>query len=318
MNGGRWRLLLQAVFSLALLGGLFWFMPAGSLAGLADADWAWVTVGVGSFWGGQALGGLRLYLLVRPLPALVGVPFSPFLLIRATVLGTFAGSFLPVTVGGDVIKLAWLARYTGKEAIPTLFTAMLVERLTSVGATLLFCLGVVSLLSVDISFLRTAVIQKGWLFLAVAMVLGACCLLWGWRSGATLARRLRACLVQAGEALRWWRSHPASIALCMAFSLAILVMSGLTVLALAHAVGHDLNALQAAAVTALVMLLNYLPISLSGLGVIETGMAGLLVVFTYPAKAAVQVAVLLRVVFLIGVLPGAFMFPHRSRTKVPR
>lgn len=44
----------------------------------------------------------------------------------------------------------------------------------------------------------------------------------------------------------------------------------------------------------------------------EAGLAGLLTLFAYPPAAAVQVAVLLRLVSVAAVLPGAFFWRGRT------
>ena len=98
----------------------------------------------------------------------------------------------------------------------------------------------------------------------------------------------------------------------MLFSLLNLLCGSLVIVALGAALGRHLTALQALAAIGLTTLTTYLPISISGLGVMEAGLAGLLTVFAYPPAAAVRVAVLLRMVSVAAVLPGAFFWRGRA------
>ncbi len=335
----RLRPILQLTVSVGLVGLLLWWMPDGTLSGLAGAAPGWVLAGVLAYLAGQTVSGLRFFFLVAPALAVqagtergarssdTNAPqgtetdpqrmfrrqtLTPWMAVRATILGTFAGTFLPVNAGGDVIKLAWLTRRLGGDSAPVVAAGMVVERLSGVLVTLAFCGAVGAALSLEWRACGLLPGKTALILLVACAALGGAGLVLLTRSAAPWAERARELLRRAGAAVRWWRDHPGRIAACLGFSLLNLLCGSLVILVLGAAVGQHLTALQALAAIGLTTLTTYLPISISGLGVMEAGLAGLLTVFAYPPATAVQVAVLLRLVGVAAVLPGAFFWRGRT------
>jgi uncharacterized membrane protein YbhN (UPF0104 family) len=294
---------LHILLSLVLLAWVVSLVPAGSWTALAAAPLHHIALATAAMIGNQALCAFRLYrLLRRPLPAA-----KFFLIFKGTWLGYFCSSFLPSSVGGDAVKLAWLAQNLGHGA--AILAGMVVERVTSLMVTLVI---------VFVFLMRYASRQgyalapgSGTLWLPASGIAGLalCCAIgiWAARSQHRYAALLRGYAGQIREALSSWRQAPGAVLEAGFWSAGTFVVAGLGVLLpIVWATGADISALQAIGCIAAATLLTLVPVAINGIGIYEAGLVGLLTMLGVTEAGAAQAAICLRLVLVIAALPGAY------------
>lgn len=298
----KWRLILQVTLSVALVGGLFWLLPADTWTSFLLVDWRWLVASYLCLLGGQVMSAWRLYRLVGGL-----VPDCRFtLVLRGTFLGYFCSSFLPASVGGDVVKLAWFSKRVGHGG--EIFAGMVTERVISFTLT---CVVAVITCSSLISGLGD--VTRWATLLALGAAVGGICAAVGgmwlrysrssWRQA--IVRQLQAVRV----ALKNWVDRPQLLAECAGYSLCILLLSSWGGMWLAaQAAEIPLSLWDALVVTTLGLLLVLFPFTFNGIGVYETGLTACFVLLGYSMEQGIQIALLMRLIVTAVALPGAFFF----------
>ena len=295
-------LCLQVLCSLALLGWVISLVPADSWTVLAATPLHYIALAATSMVGNQALCALRLYRLLQgPLP---DVKFS--LVCKSTWLGYFCSSFLPSSVGGDVVKLAWLAKNLGHGAV--ILAGMMLERVLSLIVTVVMVFVFFMWYASRKGYVLTSTPDALWLPASGIAGLAFCCVagIWAMRSRHRYAALLRDYACQMREALRHWRQTPGRLLEAAFWSAAALGLTGIGVLLpIVWTTGADISALQAIGCNAATSLLTLIPVTINGIGVYEAGLVGLLAMLGVAEADAAQAAVCLRLMFVIVALPGA-------------
>lgn len=124
----RWVLPLRIAISLGLLGLLVWKIPDFDVAELVPT-WsastvAWLAVLLGT----MALAVVASALRWQQMLAALGHHVGFGRLVTTTWAGQFVSNVLPTTIGGDVLRIARVARDTGDA--PDTFASVALERLT--------------------------------------------------------------------------------------------------------------------------------------------------------------------------------------------
>jgi hypothetical protein len=280
----RW---LKALVACALLGALALGVDWRSIpAQLAVLDWR------------LALLGLAVVLLELPANAskwsfslrLHGLAFGWVYLWRTGCFGFFFNNFLPSAIGGDVYRV-YRTMAPGAARSPAV-SAVLVER--AVGLAAMLCNGAVGALLL----VHTSPLARAYLGLAAAgagvAAAFAICLKLGWfdRAGALLGRLAFLKPVQAN--LRRIARPSRAWALLIAGSFVFQFLATAVVYLAFASVGADLSIAAAALVTAAAGIAAVLPISISGIGVVEGSIAGTAVALGAGYDAAVLAAIVVR------------------------
>lgn len=304
---------LQILLSLVLLGWVLSLVPADSWHALAAAPLHYVALAVIAMVSNQALCAIRLYRLLRG--ALPETQFS--LIFKSTWLGFFCSSFLPSSVGGDIVKFAWLSKSLGNSA--TILAGMVVERVLNLGLTVSIACVFLMQSTFRLGYLSTG---RGivWLLTLGVAGLALCCVagVWATRSQHRYATLLRAYANQLREALRNWQQAPWRLLETVFWSGAAYIIAGIGVLApTTWAAGADISSLQAIGCIATATLLTLIPVTINGIGVYEAGLAGLLVVASCSPEVSAQVAILMRIVTTLAALPGACWLRFNQLVRQP-
>ncbi len=273
-SGSKWKLLLRIFVSVGLLAFLIYKAPRPSLPHQHHAlTFSLLAAAVAVACGGVFLSAWRWQRVLM----VFGVKLPVRQLTSHYFVGLFVGNVLPSTIGGDVVRVSRASTATGSSTAA--FGSVVLERLTGfVGLPLLVFIG----FAMQPSLLEE---KHAWIALVVALgtigVLGILLLLVGHPrlagrfEGNEGWTRFLAALHQGVDGLR---RKPGQIlpllAIAFVYQLSSVVMFGLIFRAL------DLPIPIAAVVafTPAVLMLQVLPISLSGLGVRE----GALVLFLNP------------------------------------
>ncbi len=224
---------------------------------------------------------LRWFILLRS--GGIRIPFKNTLSLTFT--GLFASNFLPTTIGGDVVRLAGVMQMGFNRAIS--LASLVADRLVGVaGMLLVLPLGLVP-------FMRWASAGT-----VQAISLG---MLWV---------RFWEFIKRTTKALTLWLKKPWALLLALSCSLGHMVCTFLTVSIFLVGMGKHIPFTLIAGLWSISYFITLLPISINGYGVQELSLTFLLTHLTgLDMATSLILALLMRVVYMIASLPGAFFLP---------
>ena len=246
----------------------------------------------------QIWGGLRLWILTRA----AGDGLSWLAAIRLTFAGFFAGSFLPSTVGGDLLRGLVMTRHrvaAGEAAI-----LLLVDRILNT-----FIVLVAGAVSVPVAF-GIAWLSK----YEIVLVSGLPVLIFAVMIMAPKAARLVEAAISGksgrlltglGRALKVLPKRSAILTPAIILSFASLGASLLAQYMLVVDLGISISPVELTAVICLVYLVTLLPISLNGLGLQEASITALLVSLGTQPAVALTLALAVRIIMIAVAALGA-------------
>jgi glycosyltransferase 2 family protein len=297
---------LRIAVSLGFLFLLALFVDWSQLgARLASADPLLMLVVVALATADRLLMAWKWWLLVRGRDATLGL----WAAIRAYYLASFAGYFLPMTVGADAVRIAALS---GAARTAVLVASVVLERLIgALAQAVLVALSMVTMITLGLGA-RVGPAERWGLGAAAVFAFAAFPFTFSlarWAAGRLGTRggwrgALRALAEQ-------YAGYGASTGLLCAFFALTLLESGLPVAihyTAGRALGLDPGWSFYIATVPLVFLVARLPVSLGGLGFLElsfVSLASLLGVTWTDAFAIVGLATAL---YLIALIPGAVLY----------
>ena len=265
-------------------------------------DWAWWLVALGVAIFGQTIAAVRWAALARPL----GFPLPTSVFIRRFFEGAFFSLCLPSSIGGDVIKAYRLSDSTSGRLLAG--CTVLADRLS--GLTALGVLAGTALVAMEWSlpWFQTLLVGTGLLLAAwIPMRLGLASLnrLAGFFPEGHPAKRFIAQLLP-------YQEQPGLLTNAFFWSLLVQVGSTFTVVLVGKCLGVTLPVVTWFAVVPLVALAMVLPISVSGVGIREGGLAFLLAPHGVAAEKAVALGLLwFLTTICCGLVGGVFFLLDR-------
>jgi uncharacterized membrane protein YbhN (UPF0104 family) len=225
---------------------------------------------------------------------------TPTLRMAETLILTFAGLFasnvLPTTFGGDVLRLAGAVRLGLSTSLAA--ASLVVDRL--VGMT-----GMALMLPFSIPGL-TAYLH----FRTLSAPAGSMAL--------PFVGRLKRGFNKVLDDLRFWSKHPLILIKALGFTLIHQAAIYLIIRILIEGMGEVLSIWQIAGIWSLTYFITLLPISINGLGLQEVTITNLYTLLGGLSPAtSIALALILRLVWLIGSLPGAFFIGEMLAGKSP-
>jgi glycosyltransferase 2 family protein len=223
----------------------------------------------------------RWHVLLRA--AKLGISFA-----RTTALtftGLFANNFLPTTIGGDVVRFAGAAEMGYDSTV--VLASLVADRLAGMaGMATVLPLGLIPLWSwgagnISKSISLAALWKKGWDF-----------------------------VVRTFQALSIWLKKPVSLLSAYGLTWGHLLCFFGSVSVLLAGLNAQVPFWTIAGLLSIVYFLTQIPISINGYGVQELSQTYLFVHLAGVSLAnAITLALLIRVIFMIASLPGAFYLP---------
>ncbi len=311
------RALINVAVSAVLVAVLVWLVDLRSLGALLlSANPLLIAAAVVAAFADRALMIGKWYPLLRA----QGVDIPWLRAARVYLATSFAGFFLPSSVGGDVVRAVALGRQQKK--IVEIAASIAMERLLGLSAS-----GVLA--AVALAMALTASVPLWfllpWALAAMAAALAAV--------GLPLAPRL------STHVRRWFEAHPHSrlARIGLKFGAAyglyrhhvrqLLIVGALSVIEqcfpilvfwiLAHALDIAVSPIALIIATPLALFVGRLPVAVAGIGVLEGALVFLLGLFGVPAVGAISIAVAGRVVEIIATLPGAFLWADLTKELKP-
>ncbi len=222
--------------------------------------------------------------------------------VRAFYISHALGSITPGNLGGDAYRVHALnGRGTGwqQAAVP-----IVAQRLTSYVSLAL--LGVIATLVIPVSFAFRAM-----LLLIPAAALLVVAATWAFVRFRKNSALLGSFAPGAAETSTFWRAFMTGSALGLAFH-GLAVLAGFVLLT---SVTRDPEVVAALAAISIARVASVLPITPSGIGVQEAGLALLLPLAGVEAEAAVTFAALSRLAFVLTSIAGVTLLLFRDRSQ---
>lgn len=280
-------LLFQRVFGVLRI-----LVPLGLISFLLSrVDWqkilpllkrfSWISLLVSAlaFFLSQFVIAIRWQYLLRAQD--IRIPLSR--LAWLVLIGAFASNFLPTTVGGDVVKMAAIARGQPKRAIAV--ASVVSDRLFNFAA-MFFWLPCALTLGLANPFIETAAASMS------ALV------------RFPFAQKTWQRIKRVFEAGRFWFSSSRIVSVALALSWVSVGFSYIAFWMVALSLGIDISFWQLSGVAAISYFVALLPISINGLGLLEGSVTALLVMQGASLEQGVAAAVLIRLVTMAVSLLG--------------
>ena len=223
---------------------------------------------------------VRWYILLRS----AGVDISFWRTAMITFTGLFANNFLPTTIGGDVVRLAGAMQLGYDRAI--CLASMVADRLIGMAGMLITLpLGLFPLLSLGSSGLQA--VSFGALF----------------HKGLDFAKRTL-------EVFAIWFKKPLALIAALGATFGNMIFIFLAIFLLITGMEDHVSYWLIAGLWSLTYFVTLVPISVNGYGVQELSLTFLLSKFGGLSHSeSLTIAVLIRLLFIITSLPGAFFLP---------
>jgi glycosyltransferase 2 family protein len=222
----------------------------------------------------------RWHILLRS----AGVDISFWRTAMLTFTGLFSSNFLPTTIGGDVVRLAGAMQLGYDRAI--CLASMVADRLIGMAGMLVTLpFGLIPVLSIGNTGLQaisfTALFQKGLDFVK--------------RTFGTFGI---------------WFKKPLALVASLVFTFGNMIFIFLAIFLLIIGMGRHVSYWLIAGLYGLTYFITLIPVSVNGFGVQELSLTFLLSKFGGLSQSeSLTIAVLIRVLFIVASLPGAFFLP---------
>lgn len=216
--------------------------------------------------------------------------------LKLTFAGLFASNVLPTTIGGDVLRLAGAVRLGLSTSLAA--ASLVVDRL--VGMT-----GMALMVPFSLPGLSAYLHSRSLSSPAGSMTL-------------PIVTRLKKGIRKVFENLRFWSKHPLILIKALGFTLIHQAAIYLIIRILIEGMGETLSFWQIAGIWSLTYFITLLPISINGLGLQEVTITNLYTLLGGLSPAtSIALALILRLVWLVGSLPGAFFIGEVLAGKSP-
>jgi uncharacterized membrane protein YbhN (UPF0104 family) len=283
--------------------------PRAVAAVLAGTDLRWIAAAVLLVVADRTLMAYRWLVLLHPIDAAARPHFRA--VMRLFFISTFAGTFLPASVGADLVRAGGLARLN-VPAGPAI-ASVLMDRL----------LGVLSLVLVGVAALagtgRSDLLENPGVDLALAAAAAGCALASVFvfsQRGADLAlalgrrlpfARLRALAIESAGAIRAYARHHGDLANVLAGSIGVQVLRIIQAYCLGRALSIAAGPAAYFAFVPLILLIMLLPISINGIGTSQLAFVWFFALVGVPDEQAFALSVLFVALGVVGNLPGGFL-----------
>lgn len=213
--------------------------------------------------------------------------------VQMIFAGAFASNFLPSTIGGDVVRLTGIMRFTDNLAIGA--GSLVLDRLLNV-------------------LTMITLFPFAWLVFGSQLPLFASSTArWTWTPASGLLglrQRLPQRWQQVQRALQGWSQQPLILLAGYGISWLSVLVIFLGTWLVAWGLGMGVTLVEVMAVSAITYVVTLLPISFNGYGVREVLFTALYMHLGAAPEQAAALTLLTRFLMLLETLPGALWLPH--------
>lgn len=316
------RFLARLTVAGGLTGYLLWTARPGAVVdGIAGADGRLILAAVLLVLADRALMAYRSVALLCTIapherPRLAA-------LMRIFFVSTFLGTFLPASIGSDVLRSVEMARLNVR--VGDAVASVLMDRLLGVASLLVMAIGGLTLVP---SLARNPAVATA--LLLAAVVLGGSILMVFSRRAAALAgdvlarttgARVRSGTTRLLEAIGQYAGHPRALLAVLFASIGVQALRILQAFYLGRGLGIDASLGPYFAFIPLILLVMLLPVTVNGLGTSQAAFVWFFGLVGVPAAPAFALSVLFVALGIVGNLPGAALYVtggRRGRSHVTR
>ncbi len=298
----------QIVLSLLLIGWLIHLANGQTLmATLSDLAPGLFIAALGLFGFANLLGAYRLQVILRAL----NVDVSLAAAVKLTWLGLFASNFLPSSVGGDAVIAAVL--HQRREKLGPVLTGLILNRLINLGALVLML--PIALIPEALDKLRPQIMAAvSWSALGgLGIVIVAAGLAVILRS-ANAWSRLSGVVAKLNTLLRTAFAAQRTMWFAGLISLVVLAFGASAMAVLAKAQLPESNFLAVAGIVLLLQIVQLVPITFNGIGLMESATTFCLTQIGWPLHEAVAFSLAMRLLTIMLSLPGLLVALSYMRT----
>jgi uncharacterized membrane protein YbhN (UPF0104 family) len=292
-----------------LTGYVLWTSdPAAVIDAAADLDWRPVLVAVVLVLADRALMAYRWVSLLCTIEERRRPPMAP--LMRIFFVSTFVGTFLPASIGGDIVRSYSLARLnidTG-DAV----ASVLMDRLLGIASILLMALAGLVLarnLVREMAVVTGLVATAGVCAAALAVIFSerAAALAAGAAAGLPFdpVRRVGTRIV---DSVRKYASFAPQLIAVLASSVFVQILRVVQAYLLGRGLGIETPLTTYFAVVPLILLVMLLPVTFNGIGTAQAAFVWFLTPFGVAPAAAFALSVLFVALGIVGNVPGAVLY----------
>jgi glycosyltransferase 2 family protein len=305
--------LLRLVIAAALVGYLLWRSdPQDVWHALAHASTGPLLVAIALVLVDRAIMAYRWFVLLRPLEGKNLPPFATIL--RIFFVSTFVGTFLPASVGGDVVRAYSLSNH----GVPTAdsMASVFVDRMLGVLSVLLMALMGIALardLAADRSVLLALGLTSAACLVAAVLIFSNTADAMGEKVIARLpSSRVRHVLGSLFTSIRRYASHHGALTNVLIGSIGVQVLRVIQAYFLGAAIGVGEPLVTYFAFIPLILLIMFLPITANGIGTSQAAFVWLFSKVGTPPAEAFALSVLFVALGVVGNIPGAIFYVRRS------
>lgn len=312
--------LLRILLVVAVTAYVLWrARPGAVLDALVRADLTWIALAIALVVVDRALMAYRWIVLLCPIDPATRPPLSD--VIRIFFLSTFAGTFLPTSIGADVVRAFGLSqlRVASGQAV----ASVLMDRLLGVVSILI--MGVVGLATAqtqDLASIRAIEVP-----LAITAVVSACAAAVVFsESAASLAEEIalrlpfgivRRLATDLTRATRAYGRHHGELANVLLVSLTVQVLRIIQAYCLGRALAIELPMLAYFAFVPLILLVMLLPVSINGIGPSQVAFVWFFGRAGVADAQSFALSILFVALGIVGNLPGGLLYAFGWRTNAP-
>lgn len=303
--------ILRPVIAVLLTAYVLWRAdPAAVAAAAAGADLQWIAAAIGLVIVDRGLMASRWIVLLCPIDADKRPPIAQ--LLRVFFVSTFVGTFLPASVGGDVVRAYGLSRL--EVARGAAVASVLLDRL--LGVVSIVIVGAVGMFVAGADIFRSdraLTLSLG----ATALVCVASLAVVFSARGAELARRaagalpiarVRAIATELAQATRAYAEHHTALMSVLAASIAVQLLRIVQAYCLGRAIGMTAPASAYLAFIPMILLVMLLPISINGIGTSQAAFVWFFARAATPPAEAFALSVMFVALGIVGNLPGGLLY----------
>lgn len=282
--------------------------PAAVTRAAAGTDWRFIVLALGLVVVDRALMAYRWLVLLCPLPDAERPPLRA--LLRIFFVSTFVGTFLPTSVGGDVVRAYSLARQNvgGGTAVASVF----MDRM--LGVLSILVLGVVGTIA------ARHLVADGVMLWALGLTAAACggtaLLVWSRRAAGlaqAMINRLPGARIRDGsrsllDAVRRYAGYRRQLLNVLLGSVAVQVLRVFQAYYLGRAMGITAPLAVYLAFIPLILLIMLLPVTVYGLGTSQAAFVWFFARAGVTRPDAFALSVLFVALGLVGNLPGGILY----------
>lgn len=289
--------------------------PAAVLRAAAETDLRWIALAIGLVVFDRVLMAYRWIVLLCPIEATSRPPLGAVL--RIFFISTFAGTFLPASIGGDIVRAYGLAQLN--VASGQAVASVLMDRL--LGVVSILVVGAAGLLLAQTGDLASTQAITLSLVAGAAGSIAAASIIFSERAAAlaqSIAVRMPIAAVrkigaELTRATRAYGAHHRELANVLAGSIAVQILRIIQAWCLGRALGIEAGLPVYFGLIPLILLVMLLPVSINGIGTSQMGFVWFFGRAGVPEPEAFALSVLFVALGVVGNLPGGLLYAFGPR-----